>query len=128
MNQSNPVCVWCEEVILPKERIPQTPLLIMHRECAVRSILGSIAHIQKQCSCYGGDVTDYDLLPGLTKRQQARLAYEEFCKNPPRPPELRDQWAMRDRAKLRPANFEQLSGEDQWEIDKKLGILDWDGK
>jgi len=30
-------------------------------------------------------------------------------------------------AQLRPSNFEKLSVEDQWEIDKKLGILDWDG-
>lgn len=35
--------------------------------------------------------------------------------------------AAADRAKLRPANFDQLSGEEQWEIDKDLGILDWDG-
>lgn len=27
----------------------------------------------------------------------------------------------------RPANFFQLSAEDQWAWDKSLGILDWDG-
>lgn len=27
----------------------------------------------------------------------------------------------------RPANYAQLPGEVQWAIDKKLGILDWDG-
>ena len=27
----------------------------------------------------------------------------------------------------RPANFFKLSSEQQWEIDKHLGILDWDG-
>ena len=27
----------------------------------------------------------------------------------------------------RPNNFFELSGERQWEIDKSLGILDWDG-
>ena len=31
------------------------------------------------------------------------------------------------KAKLRPSNFEELSARDQWEIDKELGILDWDG-
>jgi len=30
-------------------------------------------------------------------------------------------------ATCRPSNFYQLSGEEQWEIDKQLGILDWDG-
>ena len=32
------------------------------------------------------------------------------------------------KAKQRPANFSQLSAEEQWSIDKELGILDWDGK
>jgi hypothetical protein len=27
----------------------------------------------------------------------------------------------------RPKNYFKLSGADQWAIDKKLGILDWDG-
>ena len=30
-------------------------------------------------------------------------------------------------AELRPANFKSLSAEQQWAIDKRLGILDWDG-
>jgi len=28
----------------------------------------------------------------------------------------------------RPYNYFQLSGEDQWLLDKKLGILDWEGE
>lgn len=35
---------------------------------------------------------------------------------------------MADRARRRPANYNSLSGEEQWGIDKDLGILDWDGK
>jgi hypothetical protein len=31
-----------------------------------------------------------------------------------------------DRALKRPAEYSQLSPDRQWEIDKKLGILDWD--
>jgi hypothetical protein len=31
------------------------------------------------------------------------------------------------RAKLRPANYLELEPREQWEIDKRLGILDWDG-
>ncbi len=31
-------------------------------------------------------------------------------------------------AAQRPSNYGELSGEDQWAIDKELGILDWDGK
>lgn len=30
-------------------------------------------------------------------------------------------------SKMRPANFFELSGKEQWEIDKKLGILDYEG-
>lgn len=30
-------------------------------------------------------------------------------------------------AKKRPSNFEKLSSQEQWNIDKRLGILDWDG-
>lgn len=30
-------------------------------------------------------------------------------------------------AAKRPANFNTLSPEEQWQIDKELGILDWDG-
>ena len=31
-------------------------------------------------------------------------------------------------ARLRPKNFEDLDPEERWDIDRKLGILDWDGK
>ena len=32
-----------------------------------------------------------------------------------------------DRALQRPSNYKRLSSEQQWDIDKGLGILDWDG-
>jgi hypothetical protein len=33
-----------------------------------------------------------------------------------------------DKARLiRPSNFDKLPPKEQWEIDKKLGILDWNG-
>jgi hypothetical protein len=121
--KTQPLCVWCKEVILPEERIENMPLVQTHRECVIRSIFGSIAHIRHECSCYGGNKTDEDLLPGLTRREHARLAFVEFSKNPPKPSES----PMRERAKMRPQNFEQLSGQEQWDIDKSLGILDWDG-
>jgi hypothetical protein len=34
---------------------------------------------------------------------------------------------MAERAKSRPAHYHLLSEEEQWKIDKRLGILDWDG-
>jgi microsomal dipeptidase-like Zn-dependent dipeptidase len=35
---------------------------------------------------------------------------------------------MARRAKKRPKNYASLTGEEQWQIDKDLGILDWDGQ
>lgn len=35
---------------------------------------------------------------------------------------------MAEKAKERPDNFEKLSAREQWEIDKELGILDWEGE
>lgn len=34
---------------------------------------------------------------------------------------------MSERAKERPKNFKDLPPDEQWKIDKRLGILDWDG-
>lgn len=39
----------------------------------------------------------------------------------------RNKW-MAARAMWRPGNYNTLSAQDQWEIDKQLGILDWDGR
>jgi len=33
--------------------------------------------------------------------------------------------AAKQRARQRPANYDQLSPQEQWQIDKALGILDW---
>ena len=32
-----------------------------------------------------------------------------------------------ERAKLRPANYSDLSSQEQWDIDRRLGLLDWEG-
>ncbi len=34
---------------------------------------------------------------------------------------------MFEKSFQRPADFFQLSEKEQWEIDKRLGILDWEG-
>ena len=39
-----------------------------------------------------------------------------------------DNKEMAKRAQERPTNYNKLSAREQWEIDKKLGILDWDGE
>ena len=35
---------------------------------------------------------------------------------------------MYERSFMRPKNYFKLSPEDQWHIDEKLGILNWEGK
>jgi len=47
-------CVYCGEVVTPEES-EGAPELIegrMHKECGIRMLLGSAAHIRMECSCY----------------------------------------------------------------------------
>jgi hypothetical protein len=86
-------CGWCKEAIVDGDQgllIPgfdgsfdpsksrQEYKAIMtpfHRECNLRQIIGSLAHQQKRCSCYGG--TDEDE-PGMTLRESAKAAANFF--------------------------------------------------
>ena len=45
----------------------------LHRECDLRMTLGSIGHLERRCSCYGGTEDDP---PGMTTREAARAVYE----------------------------------------------------
>lgn len=74
-------CLRCGEPVLPDE--PQeggyllTPErhvpIVQHRACAVRAVIGSVAHLERRCSCYipGADEGDP---PGLSKREAAEAA------------------------------------------------------
>jgi hypothetical protein len=70
------ICGWCDEEVLAHERqaFCETP---MHWECAVRSIIGSVAHIERRCGCYvpGSDAGDD---PRLTRREAACRAAMAF--------------------------------------------------
>jgi hypothetical protein len=48
-----------------------------HRECHLRQVLGSVAHIQKLCSCYVPGADEGDPV-GMTKREAARAAVREY--------------------------------------------------
>jgi hypothetical protein len=66
-------CLWCDEPLGengPRGEIDPVALR-MHRECALRSVIGSVGHQRGECSCYGGDVEDP---PGMTRREAARVA------------------------------------------------------
>lgn len=73
------LCLHCTEPIAAGEaRAPITDRMTgqvrhEHVECAQRSVIGSVAHIQHRCSCYvpGSDEGDP---PDMTRRQAARAA------------------------------------------------------
>jgi len=67
------ICQHCEEDILPGEESNAIQGSNLHCECALRSIIGSVAHIERRCGCYVKGSTEHDP-PGLTLRQSARAA------------------------------------------------------
>ena len=84
MSDDAALCFWCKELVVPGEGAPDgitahSPKGIvhhpLHEECAIRSVIGSVGHQRKQCSCYGGTEEDP---PGMTKRQAARVAMWEW--------------------------------------------------
>jgi hypothetical protein len=54
-----------------------------HYACAMRSLLGPIAHLQGRCSCYQAGSAEHDP-PHLTKRQAARLVADYVNARPGR--------------------------------------------
>jgi hypothetical protein len=65
-------CQYCYEEIEAGE---ESPMKGMHRECAIRAVIGSAAHQLRECSCYGGTREDP---PGMSLRASAKLAAETF--------------------------------------------------
>ena len=71
-------CLWCNELLADNERHPL--VRTMHKECAVRSVVGSIAHIEGRCRCYCPG-SEEDDPPELSRREAARVAYVAFCRH-----------------------------------------------
>ena len=74
-------CLRCDEgiragdagVVMAHVGANGAELRAQHRECFLRSVFGSAAHIEKRCTCFGGSDDDGDP-PELSKREAARLA------------------------------------------------------
>jgi len=68
-------CKWCDETIESDDDgflSPSTEgILAFHQHCFLRQITGSLGHIQKKCSCYGGNEEDPT---DMTKREAAVAA------------------------------------------------------
>lgn len=65
-------CLWCDELVVPGDLV-HSILRGYHYACALRSMLGSIGHVQGKCSCYVANSAAEHDPPELTKRQAAGL-------------------------------------------------------
>jgi hypothetical protein len=75
-------CIHCDERIDPLDVgyvFPPNDSLF-HRACFMRGVLGSVAHQQHRCLCYGGTEEDD---PALTTRQAAEAALEYYRRKLP---------------------------------------------
>jgi hypothetical protein len=81
----NTKCFYCDEPIHKNEQgfsmmhigNLSASRIYEHRECFLRGIFGSVAHIEKQCSCFvpGSTCGDPD---GMTPRQAAQAALAAY--------------------------------------------------
>lgn len=68
------LCVYCHEAIAEGDAgTLDRAGKVIHHECLMRSIVGSVGHQRKRCSCYGGTEEDPQ---GMTRREAARAATE----------------------------------------------------
>jgi hypothetical protein len=66
-------CGWCGEAVSEGDRSEICANAAMHKECAIRSVVGSVAHLERRCGCYVKGSSENDD-PGLTKREAAQAA------------------------------------------------------
>ena len=68
-------CLYCEEKILCDDAvIPENNgKAAMHVNCEMRGVIGSVAHLERRCSCFVPGSTESDP-PGMTRREAADAA------------------------------------------------------
>jgi len=71
------ICGWCNEKIEPRENGERTDIGTHHPDCALRAVIGSVAHLQRRCACYVRGSSDNDP-DGMTKREAATAAANLF--------------------------------------------------
>ncbi len=73
-------CLWCKEGFAEGDAGMAIPsgmdgsFVYYHKDCFLRTILGSLGHQRKQCSCFGGTLEDPQ---GVSLREAATLAVRE---------------------------------------------------
>jgi len=86
------LCSWCEEHIEPDQNGiemvhgwgPGWEYRPIHQECLMRSVIGSLAHIEGRCTCFGGTM-DFNE-PRMSKRQEALIVFQRWLAGNGRPP------------------------------------------
>lgn len=71
-------CAWCDEPVLKGEQAEESVNAPMHRECLLRSVIGSVSHVLQLCSCYVKGSKCSGDEPGLSKRAAARIAVKVY--------------------------------------------------
>lgn len=80
----NEICAFCEEKFIENDQGVSIPCLSennesmfshYHKNCFLRTIVGSVGHQRKECSCFGGEFED----PlDISLREAANQAVLEF--------------------------------------------------
>jgi hypothetical protein len=73
MSTAHPSCGFCGEPVEPGEQNPNIVSADLHDDCAIRMVIGSVAHLEKRCSCFIPD-SDANDPPGMTLREAAHAA------------------------------------------------------
>ena len=84
------LCPWCDEPVLPSDRAfvyANGP--VAHHPCALRMVLGSVAHLERRCACYVAGAAEGDP-PHLSRRQAAEAAVRLWQAQRAAGQELRD--------------------------------------
>lgn len=79
------ICLWCEEEVEEGDMGTMQAVVgaagssvrPIHHECSMRSVIGSVAHVEGRCSCFVPGALEGDD-PRLTRRQAARAALDAF--------------------------------------------------
>ncbi|HET7909680.1 MAG TPA: hypothetical protein VFL19_03140 [Nitrospira sp.] len=79
MNRDPNVCPWCDEPVTEADQQNDLCGQLTHAECLFRSIMGSVAHIERRCSCYVDDAPEHDP-PGMSRREAAKAAVVAYEK------------------------------------------------
>lgn len=72
-------CLYCAEQFAAGDIGTVEAAGAFHYECRLRMVIGSVAHQQRRCVCFGGD--DHDLPDGMTVREEAIAAARLWERN-----------------------------------------------